>query len=146
MDILLDLGADSSFIKQFILVVVMFFLTKKLFLSHLQNIIETREEKTVKSLSDNNSKEQEVEKLSKQYHDELAGSLRKIRTKTEDEKAVLAKDFDKKYHVEEQKINEEVLTARKKSEEELAKKKSEVLSGADSLSSELLGKLVGGKQ
>ena len=52
----------------------------------------------------------------------------------------------KEFVVEEQKINEEVLTARKKSEEELAKKKSEVLSGADSLSSELLGKLVGGKQ
>ena len=47
VDIFKQLGANESLVHQFIIVVVMFFLTKFLFLNHLQRILETREDKTV---------------------------------------------------------------------------------------------------
>jgi F0F1-type ATP synthase membrane subunit b/b' len=57
-----QLGVDSSLLPQFIVVVVVFILAQFLFLGRLQEVLETREEKTVKL---ENSADETLEKVTR---------------------------------------------------------------------------------
>ena len=122
MDILLDLGANQSFLYQFIIVVLMFFLTKKLFFGHLQTILDLREERTSKSMGESDSKESEIKKMQDEYHDKLAATLKDIRSHVDTEKTKIHKEVESQYKAEEEKLSAEVQAVRKEAQEEIQKK------------------------
>ncbi|HXH73545.1 MAG TPA: hypothetical protein VNJ08_01170, partial [Bacteriovoracaceae bacterium] len=61
-----QLGVDSSLLPQFIIITVAFICAQVLFLGKLQQVLETREEKTVKL---ENSAEEVIEKVSRMQNE-----------------------------------------------------------------------------
>ena len=62
VSIFTQLGVDSSLVTQFVIILAVFVIAQFLFLGKLQEVLETREEKTVKL---ENSADETIEKVQK---------------------------------------------------------------------------------
>jgi F0F1-type ATP synthase membrane subunit b/b' len=142
--ILKQLGADSTLWQQFLIVTLMYFLSKYTFLDHLQKVIETREEKTVKLEDDAEKQFEEINKLSSEYKEKITSANKSARTKLDNFKKDVSKNLEGKYRSEEKNINDFIDNSRKEVEAELAQKKDQVLSDAESLANSLVEKIVKG--
>lgn len=142
--ILKQLGADSTLWQQFLVVTLMYFLAKFTFLDHLQNVIETREEKTVKLEGDAEKQFEEVNKLSSEYKEKITTANKAAKAKLDEYKKEVSKELEGKYRAEEKNINDYIDSSRKDVEADLAQKKDQVLSDAESLSNSLVQKIAKG--
>lgn len=142
--ILKQLGADSTLWQQFLIVTLMYFLSKYTFLDHLQKVIETREEKTVKLEGDAEKQFEEINKLSSEYKEKITSANKSARMKLDNFKKDVSKNLEGKYRSEEKNINDFIDNSRKEVEAELAQKKDQVLSDAESLANSLVEKIVKG--
>lgn len=142
--ILKQLGADSTLWQQFLIVTLMYFLSKYTFLDHLQKVIETREEKTVKLEDDAEKQFEEINKLSSEYKEKITSANKSARMKLDNFKKDVSKNLEGKYRSEEKNINDFIDNSRKEVEAELAQKKDQVLSDAESLANSLVEKIVKG--
>ena len=136
-----NLGVDGSIVHQFIIIVVMFFLTKFLFLNHLQNLLDNREDKTVNLEGSAEKQFDEVEKIKKDYKQRIQTATKEIKTSTDSSKAEIAKREEAKYRTEEKEVNTYIEQERKKVEAEISEKKVSVLSEAKNLASHLVYKI-----
>ena len=66
VDIFKQLGANQSLIHQFAIIVIVFYLSKSVFIKHLQQILENREDRTV-NLEGNAEKQFEDRKTGSQH-------------------------------------------------------------------------------
>lgn len=142
--ILKQLGADETLWQQFVIVTAMYFLAKFLFLDHLQNVIETREEKTVKLEGNAEKQFEEINKLSSEYKDKISSANKEAKATLDQNKKDIAKELENKYRGEEKTINEYIESSRKDIEADLAQKKDQVLSEAETLSNSLVQKIAKG--
>lgn len=138
VDILKQLGADQSLLYQFIIIIVLFYLTKFLFLDHLQQVLDNREEKTIKLDGSADKKFEEIDKIKKEYKARMQSSHKELNLKSEKRKNELMKSEDKKYKKNEDDINQYIEKSRKEIEEELNIKREDVLSDAQELSNSLV--------
>ncbi len=141
VDIFKQLGTDASIVHQFVIVVVMFFVSKFLFLNHLQNVLDTREDKTV-NLEGNAEKQfSEIDKAQKEYTEKISATNKSLKQKTESAKAEIVKKEEAKYKSEENKVNSFLEKTRKEVEAEISEKKEAVLKEAEQLAGNLVDKI-----
>lgn len=142
--ILKQLGADSTLWQQFLVVFLMYILAKFTFLDHLQNVIENREEKTIKLEGNAEKQFEEVNKLSSEYKEKISAANKEAKTKVEQHKKEITKELELKYRAEEKSINDYIESSRKDVEVELSEKKDQIFSDAESLSNTLVQKIIKG--
>ena len=123
VDIFQQLGTDKSIVHQFIIIIVMFYLTKFLFINHLHEIISKREDNTV-GLEGNAEKQfEEIDKIQNEYKDKIQNANKEIKSMLDNDKMVIVKTHEAKYREQETEINKFIETSRKKIEEEINEKK-----------------------
>lgn len=136
-----QLGANQSIWYQLAIFVGMFIASKYLFFNHLQEVIEKREEKTVKLEGNADKQLEQVNEMSKTYKEKMTSARKEAKNKLVEEKAVITKKFEAVYREKELEINSYVEKSRKEAQEEIDSKKEEVFAQADSLANELVQKL-----
>lgn len=142
INIFTSLGVDQTVFIQFALVVVIYFVLKYTFFSKLQFVLDTRESKTTKMESGANKKFTEAEALAAKYRVEIekadSEAVKIITTKKQD--ALSAQKTQIKST--EKTLNAEFESKRAELEADFASKKAGVLAQADSLSKELVQKIL----
>lgn len=148
MDLLLkvfmDLGANQSLFIQFGIIIVMFVLSKFLFLNHLQNILDTREAKTSKLDGDAEKQFAEVEKAQAEYKEKISKANKTVKAKVDNGKNDISKKYEGEYRSQEKEINAYIESSKKEVQESIQEKREKVLSDADQLSSSLVQKITKG--
>lgn len=144
LGILKQLGANETIWQQFIIVTAMYFLAKFTFLDHLQKVIENREEKTVKLEGNAEKQFEEINKLSSEYKEKINSANKEAKAKLDSMKKEISKELEGKYREEEKSINDYIESTRKDVEADLAQKKDQVLSEAETLSISLVEKIAKG--
>jgi F0F1-type ATP synthase membrane subunit b/b' len=144
LGIFAQLGADKTLWYQFAIVVVMYLLSKALFFSHLQNIIETREDKTVGLEGSAEKQFEEVNKLASEYKEKIGAANKSAKNKLDSDKSEISKSLESNYKSEEKKINDYIDQSRKESESNLKIQKDKILSDAEGLASSLVQKITRG--
>jgi len=148
MDVVLtifkQLGADFTLLIQFIITAVIFILAKVLFFDHLQNVLNTREDKTVKLEGNAEKQFDEVNKLSKSYKEKIHAANKDAKAKFDTAKAEISKSFEATYKSEETTIDSFVETSRKEVQKDLLVKKENVMKNAEQLATSLVQKITKG--
>ena len=144
LDILKQLGADQSVWYQFAIIIILFYVTKFLFLEHLQALIEKREEKTVGLEASANKQFEEISKIQSEYKNKISKANKEIRNDFETLKNEIIKKEETKYREQEAKINNYIEESRVKIEAEINNKKSEIMNEAEQLSISLVAKITKG--
>mgnify|MGYP003691137009 CR=1 FL=1 len=139
-----QLGANESLLHQFIIVVVMFYLTKFLFLNHLQSILDNREDKTVNLEGSADQKFEQVEKIQAEYKSKIQNITKELKTESDSKKNEIIKREEATYRKHESEVNTYVEEARKKVQTEIGEKKEKVLSEAEHLAASLVDKIAKG--
>lgn len=142
LNIFKSLDINQSFFYQFALVVVLYAVLRNLIFSKLQDVLELREAKTTKMEDGANEKFKKAEELAKLYKtkiDEARSQAFDIVTKKKNEiiarESKIVKDHEKTLEVK-------VASQRNEFENELNSKKVAILQQADSLSQDLVNKLL----
>ena len=144
VEIFKQLGADESLLHQFIIVVVMFFVTKMLFFNHLKNVILTREERTVKLAGNAEKQFEEINKIQNDYKEKIQKAHKEIKSQNDEKKSAVVKTEEAKYRAQEKEINDFIESSRKKAEAEINEKKDGIMKDAENLASELVNKIAKG--
>ena len=137
-----QLGVDSSLLPQFIIVVAVFILAQFLFLTRLQEVLEIREEKTVKL---ENSADETLEKVTRMQGDyklkidEANRGTLKVAT---DQKHQLAEKYTAQYKQVEKEVNQQVDLSRNEFAKEVVGNKSKYMAEADTLAQSLVQKIL----
>lgn len=140
--VLNSLEIDSSFFIQFILVTVLYFVLRALFLNNLQEVIELREDNTTRMESGADKKIIEAEKVAAEYKakiEEARSEAFKLISNRKEE--VIARET-KKFKEHEAVLESELNTKKNKFEQELEEKKKDIMTQAQGLSEELVNKIV----
>lgn len=142
LNIFKSLDINQSFFYQFALVVVLYAVLRNLIFSKLQDVLELREAKTTKMEDGANEKFKKAEELAKFYKskiDEARSQAFDIVTKKKNEiiarESKIVKDHEKT-------LEAKVSSQRNEFENELNSKKVAILQQADSLSQDLVNKLL----
>ena len=142
MEIFTQLGVDNSLPYQFGIILTVFVIGNFLFLGKLQNVLEVREEQTVKL---ENSADETVEKVAamqseyKVKIDEANRSALKIAT---DKKTTIAQSFTEKYKQTEKEVNTLVDKSRIDFTQEVAANKATYLAESETLAQSLVQKIL----
>lgn len=144
LGIFAQLGADKTLWYQFAIIIVMYLLSKALFFGHLQNIIESREEKTVGLEGSAEKQFEEVNKLAANYKEKVGTATKSAKAKLDSDRSEISKSLEKNYKSEEKKINDYIDESRKESEANLKVQKDKILSDAEDLASSLVQKITRG--
>jgi F0F1-type ATP synthase membrane subunit b/b' len=137
-----QLGINASLLPQFIIVVVMFILAEFIFLGKLQEVLETREEKTVKL---ENSADETFEKVSKMQSDyktrvdQASNEAMKIASQ---KKAKLTAQYTEQFKNAEKEVANFVEQSGNEFETQLNAQKGKLLSEVDGLSNSLVQKIL----
>lgn len=137
-----QLGVDSSLPYQFVIITIVFIAANFIFLGKLQDVLETREEKTVKL---ENSADETIEKVSSmqsQYKLKIEEANRAALKTATDKKAVITQKYTDQYKQNEKELSSFVDNARNEFSKEIAQNKDKYLSEADSLSQSLVQKIL----
>ncbi len=141
LNILKQLGANESVFYQFGVIVCMYFITKFLFLDHLQKILETREDKTVNLEGNAEKKFKEISKIQDEYKEKIQTANKTIKQNVESKKAEIVRREETKYRSEETTVNAYIEEERKKAEADIQEKKDKVLAEAEQLANGLVQKI-----
>lgn len=144
LGILQQLGADSSLLYQFIIFVVLFFVTKFLFFDRLQSVIERREQQTVGLEVAAGKQLDEVNQLADEYREKVTTAKKSARAEYEVKKNEIIRGEEAKYKTKEKEILDYIALEKKKLVEEYEAKRSDVLKSADELSGLLVEKITKG--
>jgi F0F1-type ATP synthase membrane subunit b/b' len=139
-----QLGADQSIVYQITIVIVMFIIAKFLFINHLQDVLETREDKTVKLEGNTEKQFEEINKIQAEYKEKIQTANKQVKAKLETAKAEIIKSEEGKYKQQESEINDYINKSKKEIETEIQGKKDEILADAESLSAGLVQKITQG--
>jgi len=144
LEIFTQLGTDQSIIYQFVIVIVLFVVSKFLFLGHLQNIIETREDRTSKLEGNTEKQFEEIEKIKQGYKSKIQTANKDMKQKLDDGKTEISKKYETKYRSEEVEVNTFIEKSKKEIEAEISEKKNAVMSEAQELAKNLVSKIAKG--
>lgn len=137
-----QLGVDSSLVPQFIIVVVAFIIAQFLFLGKLQNVIETREEKTVKLESNADETIEKVQKMQNEYNAKIEEANRAALKTSSEKKQEITQKYTELYKQTEREVNAYVDQTRNDFAKEVESNKEKYLSEADALAQSLVQKII----
>ncbi len=137
-----QLGVDNSLPYQFVIILVVFIAANFIFLGKLQEVLEVREEKTVKL---ENSADETIEKVSSmqsQYKIKIDEANRVALKTATDKKQVITQKYTDQYKSNEKELNAFVDNARTEFSKEIAQNKDKFMAESDSLSQSLVQKIL----
>ncbi len=137
-----QLGVDSSLLPQFLIVFGMFIVAKFLFLNHLQFVLENREDKTVKLESSADLTLENVNKMAQEYKSKIDGANKEAMKVVSSKKAEIQARHGESFKKTEKEINQFVENSRLDFENEIQTNKSKFLGEVDSLSDDLVKKIL----
>lgn len=137
-----QLGINQSFIYQFIIVLVMFFVTKTVFYNVLQKVLDERVGKTTKLDGEADHLIAKAEKIESEVEEKLKDTNKESMEVLTTKKSEIAKVLDQKYKTEEAKVNKEVEEKTNAVLAEVEAQKAQVLGESKNLAESLVNKLV----
>lgn len=137
-----QLGVDSSLVPQLVIIVVVFILVQFLFLGKLQDVLETREEKTVKLESNADETIEKVSKMQTEYKAKIEDANRSALKTSSEKKAKIVQKYTDQYKQSEKEVNAYVDQSRNEFTKEVAGNKDKYLAEADALAQSLVQKIL----
>ncbi len=137
-----QLGVDSSLLPQFIIVCVVFILAQFLFLGRLQEVLETREEKTVKLESSADETIEKVSRMKAEYKAKIDETQRRALKESTDKKQKIAQTFTDKYKQAEKEVGAQVDSSRNTFAKEVSGNREKYMAEADTLAQSLVNKIL----
>jgi F0F1-type ATP synthase membrane subunit b/b' len=142
MEIFTQLGVDNSLPYQFGIILVVFVIANFLFLGKLQNVLEVREEQTVKL---ENSADETVEKVAamqSEYKVKIDDANRTALKVATDKKNTITQTYSAKYKQTEKEVNTLVDKSRNDFNQEVAASKATYLAESETLAQSLVQKIL----
>jgi F0F1-type ATP synthase membrane subunit b/b' len=141
LDILKQLGTDQSIFYQFVVIIVVYAIAKLVFINHLQALLDTRDDKTLKLEGSTEKQFEEIEKIQAAYKEKIRVANKTLKEKLETGKADIAKSHETKYRSSADEINKFIEISKKEIEAEIKGKKEKVLADAQDLANNLVQKI-----
>jgi F0F1-type ATP synthase membrane subunit b/b' len=137
-----QLGVDSSLVPQFVIITLVFIIAQFLFLGKLQNVIETREEKTVKLESSADETIEKVQRMQTEYKAKIEDANRTALKSSTDKKQKITQKYTDQYKQTEKEVNSFVDQSRNDFTNEVASNKDKYLAEAETLAQSLVQKIL----
>ncbi len=137
-----QLGVNSSLLPQFVIVLVVFVLAQSLFLSKLQQVLESREEKTVKLENSADETFENVQKMQQEYKSKIDVAQREAFKNATEKKNSIAANLSNQYKSAEREVANFVDQSRADFHKEVEKSRDEYLSASKQLSDSLVQKIL----
>jgi len=137
-----QLGVDSSLLPQFVLVFIIFILAKFLFLSHLQFVLENREEKTIKLENSADDTFEKVNQMSKEYKSKIEAANKEAMNVLNQGKTAIQNKLGEELKKTEKEINAFVEESRLNFEKELKANSAKFHSEVDGMAQQLVTKIL----
>jgi len=137
-----QLGINASLLPQFIIVVVMFCLAEFLFLGRLQNVLETREEKTVKLENAADETFEKINHMTAEYKARMDQAQNNALKISSTKKTVITQQYTDQFKNAEKDVTNFVEQSRNEFASELTAQKGKLLSEVDGLSNSLVQKIL----
>lgn len=137
-----QLGVDSSLVPQFVIITVVFIIAQFLFLGKLQNVIETREEKTVKLESSADETIEKVQRMQNEYKIKIDEASRTALKNSTEKKQSITQKYTDQYKQTEKEVNAFVDNSRNEFTKEVTANKDKYLAEADTLAQSLVQKIL----
>jgi F0F1-type ATP synthase membrane subunit b/b' len=137
-----QLGINASLLPQFIVVVVMFILAEFIFLGRLQDVLETREEKTVKLENAADETFEKVTKMSTDYKTKMDQASNEAMKISSEKKAKLSAQYSEQFKSAERDVTNFVEQSSTEFESQLTAQKGKLLSEVEGLSNSLVQKIL----
>ena len=137
-----QLGVDSSLVPQFIIILLAFIIAQYLFLGKLQNVIEVREDKTVKLESSADETIEKVQRMQIEYKTKIDEANRSALKSSSDKKQIISQKYTEQYKQAEKEVNTFIDNSRKEFTNEIANNKEKYLAETESLSKSLVQKIL----
>lgn len=137
-----QLGVDSSLPYQFIILVVAFIAANFIFLGKLQNVLEVREEKTVKLEGSADETLEKVTSMQGEYKAKIEDANRTALKSSSDKKQAITQKYTEQYKKAEKEIGQQVDQSRSEFGKEIAANKEKLLSESETLAQSLVKKIL----
>jgi F0F1-type ATP synthase membrane subunit b/b' len=137
-----QLGVDSSLVPQFLIILTIFIIAQLLFLGKLQNVLETREEKTVKLESNADETIEKVQRMQLEYKTKMEEASRSALKTSSEKKQKIIQKYSDQYKQTEKEVGSYVDQSRNEFLNEVDSNKEKYLSEADSLAQSLVQKII----
>lgn len=142
IEVFTQLGVDSTLVPQFIIIVIVFILAHFLFLGKLQQVIETREEKTVKLEGSADQTIEKVEQMQVAYKAKIEEANKTSSKDSSEKKQKISQKYVDAFKETEKEVNTYVDQSREEFTKEVEAKKSEYMAQAEALSDSLVNKII----
>lgn len=137
-----QLGVDSSLMPQFIIVIVIFILAQLLFLGKLQEVLEVREEKTVKMENAADDTLNKVADMQREYKAKMEEANRAALAIITDKKNESNTKHTQAFKNSEKEVNQYIDDSRVQFNKEVEASKDQYLSEAKNLANSLVQKIL----
>lgn len=142
MEIFTQLGVDSSLPYQFVVLTIAFVTANFLFLGKLQNVLDVREEKTVKLENSADEVLEKVTSMQDEYKLKIEEANRAALKTSTDKKHDISLKYTEQYKKTEKELNALVDNSRSEFSKEIASTKEKYLAESDVLSQSLVQKIL----
>lgn len=142
MEIFTQLGVDDSLPYQFAIILIVFIIANFLFLGKLQNVLEVREEKTVKLENSADETLEKVTSMQNEYKLKMDNANRAALKNSTDKKQELNQKYTAQYKQSEKEVNTFVDQSRNDFGKEVASNKDKYLAESDALAQSLVQKII----
>jgi F0F1-type ATP synthase membrane subunit b/b' len=137
-----QLGVDSSLVPQFFIILGVFVIAQFLFLGKLQDVIETREEKTIKLENSADETIEKVQRMQAEYKAKIDEANRSVLKNSTEKKQKITQKYSEQYKQTEKEVNTFVDQSRNEFTKEVAGNKEMYLAEADALAQSLVQKIL----
>jgi F0F1-type ATP synthase membrane subunit b/b' len=142
MEILTQMGVDGSLAYQFVIIVAVFVIANFSFLGKLQDVLEVREEKTVKLENSADETLEKVTALQGEYKVKVDEANRAALKNATDKKQQITAKYTEQYKSVEREVNSFVDKSRNEFSKEIAGNKDKYLAESESLAQTLVQKIL----
>lgn len=137
-----QLGVNFSLLPQFIIVFILFILGQFLFLGKLQEVLETREEKTVKLESSADNTIEQVTRMQSEYRAKIDNANRETLKTLTEKKQKIAQKYADQYKQTEREVGQFVDESRNEFQKDLKVNREKYLAEANNLAQSLVQKIL----
>jgi F0F1-type ATP synthase membrane subunit b/b' len=137
-----QLGVDSSLVPQFVIITIVFIVAQFLFLGKLQDVLETREEKTIKLENTADETIEKVQKMQSEYKSKIEDTNRQTLKSSTDQKQKIVQKYTDQYKLNEKEVNSYVENSRIEFTHEVAGNREKYFAEAETLAHSLVQKIL----
>jgi F0F1-type ATP synthase membrane subunit b/b' len=137
-----QLGVDSSLVQQLLIILVVFIIAQFVFLGKLQQVLETREEKTVKLENSATDTIEKVQKMQNEYRQKIDEANQVANRNAADKKQKLIQKYTDIYKQTEKEVGAYVDQTKNDFSKEIEENKQKYFSEADQLAGSLVQKIL----